>query len=187
MNMTDAEAGVDRTDRDLDLAVELINTDWLLASPPDRLTDVGVYQRILRDAGEGALASQLSPGDLPALRALRADLKSVFATSTSDSAADALDRLLRDAAVPVRIASSDNTARWDWGAGQDGMAALRTRLLAALATHLVRHGTARIGICQASPCTCVYVDHSRARTRRFCCDQCNDRAASAAYRRRWGS
>jgi hypothetical protein len=45
--------------RDLDLAVELVNTHWVLARPPDRLTDIAVYQRILRDAGEDALADQL--------------------------------------------------------------------------------------------------------------------------------
>ena len=54
------------TDHDLDLAVELINTYWVLASPPDRLTDTGVYQRILRNAGDHALAGQLAPGDLAA-------------------------------------------------------------------------------------------------------------------------
>ena len=47
---------MDRTDHDLDLAVELVNTYWVLASPPDRLTDVDAYQRILRDAWEDALA-----------------------------------------------------------------------------------------------------------------------------------
>jgi len=42
----------------------------------------------------------------------------------------------------------------------------------------------RMGVCQAAPCNCVYIDRSRARTRRYCCDQCNDRASIAAYRRR---
>jgi predicted RNA-binding Zn ribbon-like protein len=175
---------MDRTDRDLDLAVELINTHWVLASPPDQLTDVGVFQRILRDKGESDLASQLSPDDLPALRALRAQLKPVFAAATTRAAVDVLDPLLRDAAVPARLAPGNDTARWDWGADQRGMTALRTRLLAALATHLTRHGATRLGICQADPCRCVYIDRSRARTRRYCCDQCNDRAAAAAYRRR---
>jgi len=55
---------VDHANRDLDLAVELINTYWVLASPPDRLTDLGVYQRILADAGEHALAGQLDTDDL---------------------------------------------------------------------------------------------------------------------------
>jgi len=175
---------MDRTDRDLDLAVELINTHWVLASPPDRLTDVGVYQSILRDAGETTLASELTGTDLGELRALREQLRPVFAAHTTEAAAGVLDEMLRDAVLPARLAAGGGAARWDWGAGQHGIAALRARLLAALATNLIRHGTDRIGVCQASPCDCVYVDHSRARTRRYCCDQCNDRAAAAAYRRR---
>lgn len=184
MTDVEADAEVDHTDRDLDLAVELVNTYWILGSPPDRLTDVAAYQRILAEAGEDTLAGQLSPGDLAELRALRAQLKPVFAASTIEAAALTLDPLLRSAAVPARLATGDGTARWDWGAGEQGMAALRARLLTALADHLIRHGTARLGICQADPCDCVYVDRSRARTRRYCCDQCNNRAAAAAYRRR---
>ncbi len=175
---------MDRNDRDLDLAVELVNTHWVLASPPDRLTDVGAYQRILRDAGEETLAAELTGADLGELRALREQLRPVFAARATETAAGILDQLLRAAAPPARLAAEDGAARWDWGAGQHGIAALRTRLLAALATQLIRHGTSRIGVCQASPCDCVYVDRSRARTRRYCCDQCNDRAAAAAYRRR---
>jgi predicted RNA-binding Zn ribbon-like protein len=184
MNMTDEEAVMDRTDRDLDLAVELINTHWVLANPPDRLTDVGVYQRILRDAGEETLATELTGTDLGELRALRDQLRPVFAAQTTETAAGVVDEMLRDAVLPARLAADAAAARWDWGAGQHGIAALRARLLAALATNLIRHGTERMGVCQASPCDCVYVDRSRARTRRYCCDQCNDRAAAAAYRRR---
>ena len=175
---------MDRTDRDLDLAVELINTHWVLASPPDRLTDVGVYQRILRDAGETTLARELTGTDLGELRALRDQLRPIFAARTTEAAAGAVDEMLRDAILPARLAANGGAARWDWGAGQHGIAALRARLLAALATNLIRHGTDRIGVCQASPCESVYVDRSRARTRRYCCDLCNDRAAAAAYRRR---
>jgi predicted RNA-binding Zn ribbon-like protein len=175
---------MDRTDRDLDLAVELVNTHWVLASPPDRLTDIGVFQDILREADEDALAGQLAAADLDGLITLRAQLKPVFAAGTTEAAVAVLDPLLREAVVPARLAADDDLARWDWGAGQHGLAALRSRLLAALATHLVRHGAVRLGTCQASPCDCVYVDRSRARTRRYCCDQCNDRAAAAAYRQR---
>jgi predicted RNA-binding Zn ribbon-like protein len=177
---------MDHTDRDLDLAVELINTYWVLASPPDRLTDTGVYQRILADAGEHALAGQLHADDLSDLRALRSQLGPVFAADTVEAAVGILNPMLRET-VTAQLAPGNDTARWAPAAGQQGMIALRTRLLAALAAHLVRHGTARLGTCQAAPCNCVYVDHSRARTRRYCCDQCNDRAAAAAYRRRKGS
>jgi predicted RNA-binding Zn ribbon-like protein len=177
---------MDHTARDLDLAVELINTYWVLASPADRLTDVSVYQRILRDAGEGALAGQLGPHDLSELRTLRTQLKPVFTANTVEAAVSALNPMLQTT-VTAQLAPGDRTARWDPAAGQQGITALRSRLLAALAAHLVRHGTARLGTCQAAPCNCVYVDHSRARTRRYCCDQCNDRAAATAYRRRKGN
>jgi predicted RNA-binding Zn ribbon-like protein len=175
---------MDRADRDLDLAVELVNTHWVLASPQDRLTDVAVFRRILREAGEESLADQLSDDDLSDLRRLRAQIKPVFAAGTIGVAVRVLDPLLADAAVQVRLAAGADTAHFDPAAGQQGMTALRTRLLAALAAQLVRHGTVRLGTCQAAPCDCVYVDRSRARTRRYCCDQCNDRAAATAYRRR---
>lgn len=177
------EAGMDHKARDLDLAVELINTYWVLASPADRLTNIGVYRRILRDAGEETLAGQLGPHDLDELRALRTQLKPVFTSDTVEAAVGVLNPMLRKT-VTAQLAPGDGTARWDPAAGQQGMTALRTRLLTALAAHLVRYGTARLGTCQAIPCNCVYVDHSRARTRRYCCDQCNDRAAATAYRRR---
>lgn len=184
MNTTDGRVGViEPTDRDLDLAVELVNTYWVLATPPDRLTDTVLYQRILNDAGDGDLAAQLA-GDLAELRRLRADLGPVFAAGTIQDAVDHLDPLLADAAVTARLAVDDAGVRWSYSSDRAGVAALRGRLLAALATHLIRHGTQRMGVCQAVPCNCVYIDRSRARTRRYCCDQCNDRAAASAYRRR---
>src|SRR5262249_61975728 len=120
MNMTDEEAVMDRTDRDLDLAVELINTHWVLASPPDRLTDVGVYQRILRDAGEKTLARELTGTDLGELRALREQLRPVFAARTTEAAAGGGVEMLRGAALPAPLAAAGGTARAGWGAGPHG-------------------------------------------------------------------
>ena len=71
------------TDHDLDLAVELINTHWVLVDPPDRLTDTAAYQRILRAAGDHKLARQLTPTDLAALRTLRTDRSSPPRPSTT--------------------------------------------------------------------------------------------------------
>jgi predicted RNA-binding Zn ribbon-like protein len=170
-------------DHDLDLAVDLINTHWVLADPPDRLTDIAAYQRILRDTGDGQLADELKPKDLPALRTLRAELAPIFDLPTGQ-AAQRLDELLRGQPVPVRLAADHGQIRWAWSLDKHGMTAVRSRLLTGLADHLINHGTIRLGVCQAAPCRCVYVDRSRARTRRYCCDLCNDRAAAAAYRRR---
>jgi predicted RNA-binding Zn ribbon-like protein len=79
-------------------------------------------------------------------------------------------------APAVRCTSAPNPAPWP--------APATTSSPVAAAGQVIRHGTARMGVCQAAPCNCVYIDRSRARTRRYCCDQCNDRAAIAAYRRR---
>jgi predicted RNA-binding Zn ribbon-like protein len=175
---------MDATERDLDLAVELINTGYVRPDLPDRLTDVAVYRDILRGAGAGGLARQLLPDDLDALRALRGDLAPVFAAATVENAVKLLDPMLRDAAVPTRLTAIRGAASWSWGTDQRGIDALRARLLTSLAAHVVRHGVSRLGVCQASPCPRVFVDRSRARTRRFCCDRCNDRAAALAYRQR---
>jgi predicted RNA-binding Zn ribbon-like protein len=174
---------VGSSDRDLDLAVELVNTHWVLADPPDRLTGIAAYQQILRASGDGELAAQLTAQDLTRLRELRADIAPLFAAPLAEAVRH-LDHLLRATPVTARLALDEEGVGWAWGAEESGMAALRARLLTALADQLIRNGTARIGVCQAEPCRCVYVDRSRARTRRYCCDQCNDRAAAAAYRHR---
>jgi predicted RNA-binding Zn ribbon-like protein len=54
----------------------------------------------------------------------------------------------------------------------------------ALAQVLTEGGADRLRTCVADPCRCVYVDRTRAGRQRYCCELCNDRMASAAYRRR---
>src|SRR5260221_10827507 len=109
---------MDRADRDLDLAVKLVNTYWVLASPPDRLTDVGAYQQILRDADEDALAGQLGPGDLAELRALRDGIKPVFAAESAAAAAAVLGPLPRDAPLPAPPPAQDRAGRLGCGPRQ---------------------------------------------------------------------
>jgi len=54
----------------------------------------------------------------------------------------------------------------------------------ALARALAEGGAERLRTCVGDPCRCVYVDRTRAGRQRYCCELCNDRMASAAYRRR---
>jgi predicted RNA-binding Zn ribbon-like protein len=170
---------------DVDLAVELINTDWFLADPPDRLTDVAVVRDILVERGEGDLAVQLRPSDLGPLRELRERLRPAFAAGTVEEAGAVLNPMLREAgAVPQLVAGPGGTALIRVDAGLSGYAALAARLPAGVAAWVAAHGPARIGVCQAAPCACVFVDRTRPGTRRYCCDACNDRAAAAAYRLR---
>jgi predicted RNA-binding Zn ribbon-like protein len=170
---------------DLDLAVELVNTVWVLSDPPDALTSTDVYSHILVSAGEGKLAAELARSDLGRLRVLRERLRPVFHAQTAQEAAALVNSLLREAqAVPQLTVTPTGRLALAWGANRRGVDALAARLAGALATHIASHGLSRLGICSAAPCTCVFVDHTRPRTRKYCCDQCNDRAAAAAYYRR---
>ncbi|HEY5985880.1 MAG TPA: CGNR zinc finger domain-containing protein [Streptosporangiaceae bacterium] len=170
---------------DLDLAVELVNTVWVLSDPPDALTSTDVYADILTSAGEGQLAGELTRSGLGRLRVLRERLRPVFHAQTAGEAATLVNALLQEAqAVPQLTVTPSGGLALAWGANRQGVDALTARLAGALATHIASHGLRRLGICAAAPCTCVFVDRTRPRTRKYCCDQCNDRAAAAAYYQR---
>ena len=170
---------------DLELAVLLVNSYDELADPPDRLATLDWYAAVLRAVGHPEHANALGPGDLGLLRALRGGLHAAFTAATPQAAALALNPLLlTTAAVPVLVPAPDGRARLSVAPGATGLPALAARLPTALAAHIARYGLTRLGSCAAHPCTCVYVDRTRAGHRRYCCDLCNDRAAAAAYRSR---
>lgn len=169
---------------DLDLVVLLVNSQDLLAAEPDRLGDLTWFRTALRQTGHRALADQLADRDLPALRRLREDLRSVFESTAPDAVAEHLNAMLRRGrAVPVLVPDADRL-RLAVAPDSTGYDALLARLPAALAAHIAEHGLARLGICGSDPCRCAFVDRTRAGTRRYCCGWCNDRRAARAYRRR---
>ncbi|MFI1912794.1 CGNR zinc finger domain-containing protein [Nocardia sp. NPDC020380] len=170
---------------DLDLVVDLVNTVYALADPPDRLTTVDHFRVILRGAGQSGLAEELADGDLDRLRELREQLRPAFGCDTDSEAMNLVNGLLREhAVVPQLSRDTAGAIRLDAGGVSHGLAALAGRLVAALAEHLVRHGVRRLGVCAATPCECVFVDRTRPGTRKYCCDTCNDRVAAAAHYRR---
>ena len=56
--------------------------------------------------------------------------------------------------------------------------------LLGLSTLVCDLGATRLGVCDASPCTHVFVDTSPNQSRRYCSDRCSSRANVAAYRAR---
>ena len=56
--------------------------------------------------------------------------------------------------------------------------------LVGLATVVCDLGPTRLGLCQATSCTNVWVDTSPNHSRRYCSDRCSSRANVAAYRAR---
>ena len=170
---------------DVELALLLVNSMDLLEDPPDRLVDLTWLTHVFGRVGQGDLARELTNRDLPRLRRLRDAMRSVFETYDDGAAAAVLNPLLQKArAVPLIDVAPDGGTTLRVGVGLRGIAALEARLPAALAGFVADHGTRRLGVCGSDPCRCVYVDHTRAGTRKYCCSYCNDRFAARAYRRR---
>ncbi|MGC4109831.1 MAG: CGNR zinc finger domain-containing protein [Nocardioides sp.] len=174
------ERGFDHLATDLDLAVLLVNTHDLLEDPPDRLVDLSWLTPVLSAVGHGDLAETLKPSDLPRLRTLRSLLRSAFEAPDLATAAAVLNpQLVR--ARAVRLLDGE---RFVVAPDRSGYDALAARLPAAVAAHVAAHGPDRLGVCASDPCRCAFVDRTRAGTRRYCCEVCNDRQAARAYRRR---
>jgi predicted RNA-binding Zn ribbon-like protein len=169
---------------DIDVVVLLVNSLDNLEDPPDRLSDLGWFREVTRKVGRDDIGSALRPRDLAGLRRLRDSLRAVFEATTAEHAAALLNPLLRRASAVPELAVSDGQVRLQVAPGKRGLAALTARLPAALAEHVADRGVGRLGTCAASPCECAFVDRTRARTRRFCCTACNDRAAAQQYRQR---
>lgn len=169
---------------DLDLVVLLLNSLDLLEKPADRLTGLTWFQAVLADVGRDDIGAALRPGDVGGLRELRESLRAVFQADSPARAAAILNPLLTGAAAVPQLVVSAGRAELQVAPGERGLAALAARLPAALAGHIARRGTGRLGTCAALPCQCAFVDHTRAQTRRYCCTACNDRAAARLYRQR---
>jgi predicted RNA-binding Zn ribbon-like protein len=169
---------------DLELALLLVNSHDLLEDPADRLTDLRWLTHAFTHAGHGAVVDALSSRDLPRLRRLRDALRSVFESLDDAAAAVVLNPLLEKARAVPLIDVDEGATTLRVGVGRHGVAALEARLPAAMAAFVAEHGVRRLGVCGSDPCRCVFVDRTRAGTRKYCCSYCNDRYAARAYRRR---
>jgi predicted RNA-binding Zn ribbon-like protein len=170
---------------DVELALLLVNSHDLLEERPDRLVDLTWLSQAYSGVGHDDLVAALADSDLPRLRELRAALRRAFEHDDASEVAAVLNPLLERAhAVPLLVVDPDAGPALRVGVGLRGLAALEARLPAALAAYVVEHGPDRLGVCHSDPCRCVFVDRTRAGTRKYCCTYCNDRYAARAYRRR---
>jgi predicted RNA-binding Zn ribbon-like protein len=145
-----------------------------------------MISRFVRWIGHPELADQISDADLPRFRALRTALRSAFEASSELRAVAALNGVL--AANPsiseLRAEGNAWTFRHRAADASDPVATLAVEAAIALLIAIRDRGWDRFGICAGSPCTCVYVDGSKNRSRRYCSDLCNDRISQVAQRRR---
>ena len=127
--------------------------------------------------------------DCMLLRKFQRELRPVFeAGATADSAAvvEGLNDLMARHPISPRISDHDRDDLHLHVATDNASVAelLVGESLLGLAKLVCDLGPNRLGVCQAVPCTQVFVDTSPNRSRRYCSERCSSRANVAAYRAR---
>jgi predicted RNA-binding Zn ribbon-like protein len=179
---------VDDRASDLGVVVSLLNTYDAYDPQPERLHSVESLKRLFAALGWTDVAtSRLTQRDVAAVKELREQVRGIFAEVADGNAAAATkscnELLARVRPVLALHPAAQRTVLGVAEAGTDAVRRLEDRVSVAVAIGLASPGI-RLGLCDADPCRCAFVDRSRAGTRRFCCDLCADRFAAAAYRRR---
>ena len=139
------------------------------------------------------LHDQVVERDVTALRRFQKELRPVFEASNErdeKSVVSQLNALLAKHPVTPYIAGhGSDTGGGTWHMHVADRRSSVAELLIAeslmgLSTLVCDLGPARLGVCDASPCTNVFVDTSPNQSRRYCSDRCSSRANVAAYRAR---
>ena len=166
--------------------VRLLNSWDELEPDPELLRDPSVGARLLRRHGFDDAAARMDDEELEALRSLRTRVQAAWDAPGDDEAVALLNAMLADAGTHPALVRDDGGAwafRWD-AAGLPASAFAGGLCASALLDEIRRHGRRRLGTCAGAPCRCAFVDRSRSRTRKYCCDLCADRVNQAARRRR---
>lgn len=167
-----------------ELAARLANTR--AAGGRDALDGLAGAREVLDDRPD--LRGNVDDAALPAMRALRDDVRAVFEAAAGGdhrAAAERLNRLLT--AYPIRPQVTDHDGHaWHLHLAADGSVAERAGAAVAmgLASFAAAYGMDRLGRCAAGGCDRVYLDTSSNRSRRYCGERCASRANVAAYRAR---
>jgi predicted RNA-binding Zn ribbon-like protein len=165
-----------------ELAERLVNTASFAYSGADQLATLDGLRILVADREH--LNHGVTRQDLAELRALRGEFRAFFAACAAGDGADAADRLnslmIRHPVHP-QLSGHDGQP-WHVHYTESGSMADKYAAGAAmgLAVRLSELGTDRFGTCQAAPCLGVFIDTTDDRTRRYCCEQCAERAAATA-------
>ncbi|NEA31382.1 CGNR zinc finger domain-containing protein [Streptomyces sp. SID13031] len=169
-------SSVPATDPWLGFVLDFCNSYDLLENPRDRLS----IPLVTRLAAHHELADpELTAADLEPVRGVRGELYRVFAEE--DSQYEVLNEIFTRYGAQPRLVAGPRLAATG---GADPVARLAVSAADALARAVADGAADRLRTCAGDPCRCVYVDRTKANRRRYCCELCNDRMASAAYRSR---
>jgi predicted RNA-binding Zn ribbon-like protein len=168
-----------------DLAVALVNTWDTYDDPHEHLVGLEDLRAFLRAVGRAEAARVAEDGDLVDVRRLRDRLRVVFETSDVNEVARVLNEVAEEARAVPRLEPGSGTWAVRFGPDQRSLTAHLGATAAAALMEIVRaHGLARFGTCSAPPCTGAFVDRTKNRRKRYCCELCADRAAQQHHRAR---
>jgi predicted RNA-binding Zn ribbon-like protein len=166
------------------LAVDLLNS-WDELEPDPELLSVRWLRFYLGFHGYEAAADAVDETSVPRARELRERLREAFDATSEEDAVATLNALLAEHGRPPQLERAGGEWRFRYGPDERaGIEFLAAPTALGLLETIRAHGLSRFGRCRAHPCRCVFVDRSRNRSRRYCCDLCADRANQAAARRR---
>lgn len=141
---------------------------------------------VLRDFGE-AEPIDLTPDDVAGMREAAGLLREVFAAEHADTAAGALDRLLRERTGRLRLTSHGGTGPWHPHLDHDDEAPWEEWFLAsscmALTVLLWDSQRPPGGVCSSPGCRNVFLARGGGPDRRYCSRRCATRERVAAHRR----
>lgn len=169
-----------------ELAVRLVNTASLGHEDGDLLASVDGLATLVADREH--LSHGIARSDLDALRMLRDEFRGFFVACSQGNGADAaarLNELLIQYPVHPQLSGHDGQP-WHVHYTESGSMSDKYAAGAAmgLAVRLTELGLERFGVCQAAPCTGVFIDVTAGRAKRYCSDRCASRANALAYRAR---
>jgi predicted RNA-binding Zn ribbon-like protein len=168
-----------------DLAVALVNTWDTYDDPHEHLVDVDDLRRFLRLVGREEAAELAGERELSEVRRLRERLRVVFETTEVGEAARVLNEIAAEARALPRLEPGSGAWGMRFGPDQHSVSDhLGATAAAALMEIVQAHGLTRFGTCSAPPCTGAFVDRTKNRRKRYCCELCADRAAQQHHRAR---
>ena len=168
-----------------DLAVALVNTWDTYDDPPEHLEGVDDLRLFLRLVGREQAAEVATNADLAEVKELRDRLRRVFETDEIREAAQVLNDVAAETGALPRLEGEGET--WEVRFGPDErsiVAHLGATAAVALIEIVQSHGLTRFGTCSAPPCTGAFVDRTKNRRKRYCCELCADREAQRRHRAR---
>lgn len=170
---------------DLERAIATINTWDTFDDDPEGLGTPDLLRRFLTWGGRPELAGAVDDDALGSFRDARDRVRGAVVAPTLGETVDGLNAVLAPWDLRLRFEAGDGQWQPMVTTGTtDPTRAWFAPIVVAL-LEAVRDGRwSRFGTCAADPCTCVYLDTTRNRSRRYCSDLCNDRMAQAALRRR---